>query len=128
MASTRGGRRPGAGRPQGGRSRATKQAKSTLSDLAREHTKTALDVLVKVAKTGESESARVSAANAILDRAYGKPSQSHEHSGPGGAPIQTMDVTNLSDDQLAALEAAFGIAPDAGDGNQGDAPAGEGEA
>lgn len=127
-ANKRGGPRQGAGRPKGRVSRATPSQKATLSELARAHTAVALRVLVDVATKGESESAKVAAANALLDRAYGKPSQSHEHSGPGGAPIQTMDVTNLSDDQLAALEAAFGVTPDAGDGNQGDAPAGEGEA
>lgn len=123
----RGGRRTGAGRPSGARSRATKQAKATLSDLARKHTSVALRVLVDVATKGGSESARVAAANAILDRAYGKPSQSHEHSGPGGAPIQTVDLTRLSGDELAQLEDIFG--PLAGPGDY-DAPdqGGEGEA
>ncbi|WP_288142766.1 hypothetical protein [Mesorhizobium sp.] len=69
----------------------------------------------------------MAAANAILDRAYGKPSQSHEHSGPGGAPIQTVDLTRLSGDELAQLEDIFG--PLAGPGDY-DAPdqGGEGEA
>lgn len=119
MAAKRGGRRSGAGRPKGARSRATKQAKATLSDLARQHTATALKVLVDVAKDGESESARVAAANAILDRAYGKPRQSHEHSGPGGAPMQFVDLTRLSGDQLDQLESIFG--PLAGPGDD-DAP------
>lgn len=128
MKSNRGGKRPGAGRPQGGKSRATLQAKATLSELARRHTKTALEVLVMVAKTGESESARVSAANAILDRAYGKPSQSHQHSGPGGGPIPTVDLTNLTDADLDRLEALFGpLAGAAGDDAEAD-QAGEGEA
>jgi hypothetical protein len=35
----------------------------------------ALDVLVDVAENGSSEAARVSAANAILDRGYGRPIQ-----------------------------------------------------
>lgn len=122
---SRGGPRPGAGRPSGARSRATKQAKATLSELAQKHTATALQVLVDVAKKGESESARVAAANAILDRAYGKPSQSHEHTGRGGGPMQFVDLTKLSGDELAQLEAIFG--PLAGPGDD-DAPdqAGEG--
>lgn len=121
---SRGGPRPGAGRPSGARSRATKQAKATLSELAQKHTATALQVLVDVAKKGESESARVAAANAILDRAYGKPSQSHEHTGRGGGPIQTVDLTKLSGDELAQLEAIFG--PLAGSGDD-DAPDQTGE-
>jgi hypothetical protein len=121
MKSNRGGSRPGAGRPQGGKSRATKQAKATLSELARAHTATALGVLVDVAKKGESESARVAAANAILDRAYGKPSQSHQHSGPNGGPIPTVDLTNMSDDDLNLLEALFGpLAGSAGDDAEAD--------
>lgn len=123
----RGGRRVGAGRPAGARSRATKQAKATLSDLARKHTSVALTALVNIAKKGESESARVAAANALLDRAYGKPRQSHEHSGPGGTPMQFVDLTKLSGDELDQLESIFG--PLAGPGDD-DAPdqGGEGEA
>ena len=115
----RGGRRAGAGRPQGARSRATKQAKATLSDLARKHTSVALKALVDVAMKSESDSARVAAANALLDRAYGKPSQSHQHSGPGGGPMQFVDLTKLSGDELAQLESIFG--PLAGSGDD-DAP------
>lgn len=121
---SRGGPRPGAGRPSGARSRATKQAKATLSELAQKHTATALQVLVDVAKKGESESARVAAANAILDRAYGKPSQSHEHTGRNGGPIQTVDLTKLSGDELAQLEAIFGPLAGPGDDDAPD-PAGE---
>lgn len=126
--SKRGGKRQGAGRPKGGVSRATRTQKATLSDLARAHTATALNTLVAVAKKGESESARVAAANAILDRAYGKPTQAHQHSGPGGGPIPTVDLTNMSPDDLDRLEALFGpLAGAAGDDAEDD-PAGEGEA
>lgn len=52
----------------------------------------------------------------------------HQHSGPGGGPIQTVDLTNVSADDLDRLEALFGpLAGGPGDddeGNQG----GEGEA
>lgn len=47
----------------------------------------------------------------------------HQHAGPGGGPIQTVDLTNLSDDDLARLEAILGPLAVAG----GD-PSGEGEA
>lgn len=124
----RGGRRAGAGRPTGARNRATKKAKATLSDLAKAHTATALKVLVDVAKSGESESARVAAANSILDRAYGKPSQAHHHSGPTGGPIPTVDLSNVSEDDLTRLESIFGpLTSAAGDGDGGD-QGGEGEA
>lgn len=52
----------------------------------------------------------------------------HQHSGPGGAPIQTVDLTNVSTDDLDRLEALFGpLAGTAGDDAEGD-QAGEGEA
>lgn len=99
----RGGKRPGAGRPKGAKDKATRDQGGTLAELARSHTKTALETLVKVAKTGESEAARVSAATAILDRGYGKPTQSHEHTGANGGPIEYRD---LSDEEVAARIAA----------------------
>lgn len=46
-----------------------------VQELAREHTPAALGALLKIAKNGKSEGARVSAAQALLDRAWGKPSQ-----------------------------------------------------
>lgn len=75
----RGGKRAGAGRPRGAKDRLTREAGATLSDLARQHTDAALNVLVQIATTGESEAARVSAANALLDRGYGKATQPIEH-------------------------------------------------
>jgi hypothetical protein len=78
----RGGKRPGAGRPKGAPNKAT----ADIRDAAREYSDQALRVLVQVATAGESEAARVAAANAILDRAHGKPKQSVEHEG-GETPI-----------------------------------------
>jgi len=69
----RGGKREGAGRPSGAKNRATIAQKAKLSELARAYVLDALDALADVMMNGESESARVSAATAILDRAYGRP-------------------------------------------------------
>lgn len=80
---SRGGKREGAGRPKGSRSAATKQQQARISDLARQYAEDALDALVEIATEGESEAARVSAANSILDRGYGKPVQSLETLGDG---------------------------------------------
>ena len=44
-----------------------------IRDLARQHTELALGTLAEIAAHGENESARVSAANALLDRGWGKP-------------------------------------------------------
>lgn len=68
-------KRKGAGRPfpagmsgnPGGRPKVIAEVR----DLARQHTRKAIQTLVKV-MSGESDSARVAAANALLDRGFGK--------------------------------------------------------
>lgn len=80
----RGGKRQGAGRPPGRKDGKTLE----IEAAAKEHADDALKALVTVAKNGESESARVTAATALLDRGYGKPRQSVEHTGKDGGPIQ----------------------------------------
>jgi hypothetical protein len=44
-----------------------------VRDLARQHTETAINTLVKICEHGEKETARIAAAVALLDRAYGRP-------------------------------------------------------
>ena len=75
----RGGKREGAGRPIGAVSKAT----ADIREAAQVYSEQALQVLVQVANTGESDAARVAAANAILDRAHGKPKQIHDGSFDG---------------------------------------------
>lgn len=48
------------------------------------------------------------AINLVLDRGYGKPSQAHEISGPGGGPIQSIDLTNATDEHLEVLATVLG--------------------
>ena len=74
----RGGARPGAGRKRG----KVGAAKRALAGMAREHAEAALSTLVEIATGDGAASARVSAAVAILDRAYGRPPQALEHSAP----------------------------------------------
>ena len=92
MAASHGGPRPGAGRPKGSRSVVTKEQAATLTELARQHTTVALQALVEVATSGASESARVSAAQAILDRGYGRPSQDVNLAGSVGLTINIAAV------------------------------------
>lgn len=76
--SKRGGARPGAGRPKGVPNKAT----ASIRDAAREYTEQALLTLAEVmADEEQPAAARVSAANALLDRGYGKPSQSVDVTG-----------------------------------------------
>ena len=74
----RGGYRSGAGRPTGSMNKTTPQQSQRLSELAKAYTHDALLTLVDVAKNGRSDAARVSAANALLDRGYGKPAVKEE--------------------------------------------------
>lgn len=80
----RGGKREGAGRRPGQLS----QAKRDLAEMAKVHAPAALKTLATIASKGESEAARVSAANALLDRAYGKPPQAVQVSGEDGGPLE----------------------------------------
>lgn len=104
----RGGKRTGAGRPAGSRDSATVEQKVTLQELARQHTDLAIGVYVKVATEGESESARVAAASAILDRGYGKPSQAMELTGADGGPIETMELGPVETARRIAFALARG--------------------
>lgn len=56
-------RQPG-GRPKGD---------GDLRELARQHTEDAVATLVEICWNGENDGARIAAANAILDRGWGKP-------------------------------------------------------
>jgi hypothetical protein len=59
-----------------------------IRSLARAHTETAINVLVGIMNQPEApQAARVSAANSILDRGWGKPAQPHDGDGEGG-PVQ----------------------------------------
>jgi hypothetical protein len=62
----------GKGRPKGALNKATAEVRG----LAREYGPDALKELHRLSNEAESEAARVSACNAILDRAYGKSSAS----------------------------------------------------
>jgi len=92
----RGGKRLGAGRKPG----KVSAAKRELSEMAKEHAQGALETLVAVHQDKEApHAARVSAANAILDRAYGKPPQAL--TGKDGESLTftfTLDNASQADD------------------------------
>jgi hypothetical protein len=95
-----GGARENAGRPSGA-SDATLSAARLISpaqkwafaEKALQHAERAIEVLVEIMERGESETARVSAAGKILDRALGK------------AP-QHVDVTALRHTEIVYHSAA----------------------
>jgi len=89
MANGHGGAREGAGRPPG----AVSKAKRELMSMAEDHAEAALQTLVDIAgNKDEAAAARVSAANSILDRAYGRPAQG-----------VNLDATISTSDPLSTL-------------------------
>jgi len=58
--------------------RPKKQLPLDLKSMARSYTNIALKTLTGIATGGENESARVTAAIALLDRGWGKPNQPHD--------------------------------------------------
>ena len=75
---THGGFLKGTGRPVGSTNKSSPELSQRLSELAKTYTEEALQTLVDVARNGRTDAARVSAANALLDRAYGKPAVKEE--------------------------------------------------
>lgn len=68
-----GGKRNNAGRKQG----SINKVKLELREAAREHSQAALETLVGIMNDHEApHAARISAANSLLDRGHGKPTQS----------------------------------------------------
>ncbi len=61
------------------------RALTEIRSLARSHTRTAINILVGIMRSADATpAARVSAANAILDRGWGKAAQPPDN-GEGGA-------------------------------------------
>jgi hypothetical protein len=58
-----------------------------IASLARAHTAAAINCLVGIMENGASEPAKVTAAQALLDRGWGKAAQPHDGDGEGG-PVQ----------------------------------------
>ena len=63
--------RPGASGNPGGRPAALAEVRQ----LARQHTALAIQKLAQIAEHGQSEMAQIAAANALLDRGWGRPTQ-----------------------------------------------------
>jgi len=74
------------------------KATAEIRSLARAHTAKALNVLVGIMNQSKApHAARVAAANAVLDRAWGKPNQTIE------ATVSNVDPARVTDAELAAV-------------------------
>lgn len=75
------------GRPLG----ATNKVVPEVRLLARAYTEQAVRTLAEIMEHGESEPVRISAANSLLDRAFGKPAQAvHVGQDDDAGPIQQV--------------------------------------
>ena len=76
--------------------------------LARQYTEEALQALHDALKDPRS---KVAAAQALLDRGYGRAIQRQEHTGADGGPIQTQQI---ADDRLPVVDflAEFSVKAD----------------
>lgn len=101
-----GGKREGAGRPKGKPNASTLKRQARIRDLAKEYATVAIEALADILQNGESDAARVSAANSILDRGFGKPVQSMEVTNPDGSLAPQIDASKLDTATLTALIAA----------------------
>jgi hypothetical protein len=69
-----------------------------LREAASQHTEAALGVLVALMNDAEQPgSVRVAAAQAVLDRGHGRPSQAIE------TRIEKVDVKDMTDEELLAI-------------------------
>ena len=78
------------GRPKGSVNKLT----ADIRELAKQYAPAALKELARLAVEAESESARVSACNSVIDRAYGRAMQPTELTGKDKGPIETYEISN----------------------------------
>ena len=115
----RGGKREGAGRPRGARTVRT----SNVAEKAIASGKiTPLEVILKAMHEhcgNEEWDAAAAFAKDAAPYMHAKLA-SVQHTGAGGGPIQSLDLTNLSGAQLDALETIFGPLAGTVDDDEGD--------
>lgn len=102
-----------AGRPPGRSNVATTVMRRTLGELAREHTEAALETVLTVMRTGETDAIRLAAAVHILDRGYGRVTAPVEvTSNTSGLMTMTEAQDRTQRAVLAILEAKHNLEDD----------------
>ena len=75
-----------------------------LRSLARSHTELSIQTLAGIARNSTSEQARVAAAQALLDRGWGKAPQAHAgENGEGGIQITIRHILDGSEESEPLL-------------------------
>ena len=108
---------PGPGKTDTGRTAllmeirmAEKRERLEIRAAAQEYAQLALKTLVNVLRTGETDRDRVTAAKEILDRAYGKPVQSHKIDETPTDPTQTEEMLDRAERFTSAIAGLAGRA------------------
>lgn len=83
---------PGQSPNPGGRKREVAEVR----ELARSHTKAAIETLAAIMENGDKDAARVAAAEALLNRGWGRAEQAVQVSGQDGGPL-TVVVQTLAE-------------------------------
>lgn len=99
------------------------EIKSRVAEKAEWSAAERLNALKRISDAAEEKDPRVAvSAIAEANKMQGAHAPAkHQHSGPNGGPIQTVDLSNLSNDDLTRLEAIFGpLAGSSGDDDEGD--------
>ncbi|MDQ5769932.1 hypothetical protein [Thiothrix subterranea] len=90
-------RQPGTPKTGGRVAGTPNKATADVKAVAGSYTTAALETLAEIMQDGTApHSARVSAANALLDRAVGKPRQELEHAGNTAEPLEIL-IRHFSD-------------------------------
>lgn len=100
---------------------------SELQGLAAKRTLVTIESLTEELDTVRSNAASVNQHSVVLGAIMGKAKlhgllvDKKEHTGKGGGPIQTLDLSKVSDEQLDALLTVLGpLAGGTGDDDEGD--------
>ena len=97
---SRGGRRPGAGRPAGAPNKLTRP----LKELAAQYSEDSIHTLVTLRDHAESEQVRLQAATALLDRGHGRPRQEVDLTQNNGVRVFVYGEPGQVQDAPPALE------------------------
>lgn len=118
----RGGSRPGAGRRKGTPNKASAERQRRVA----ENGQTPLEYMLKVMRDSKaSDQRRDDMAKAAAPYVHPKLA-SMQHTGRNGGPIQSVDFTKMSDDDLDRLEAIFGPLAGSAVNDDGEDQGGEG--